>query len=149
MRPEQQFEQLSGHPLAFAARGFVKSLNDEQRATFIALFSGSGPVASALEAAVEQAEFERGSAPAELPAPALVSALDYALSRASAAGGIVGDEIVRQWPGLGEATRTAIRQRIRRAVGEGQSGMNVDTKGWIEIARLPVNEAERQDRMSF
>nr|WP_250808518.1 hypothetical protein [Neorhizobium tomejilense] len=142
-------DTLNGHALAFAARGFIRSLTDDQRATFIALFSGGGHVEGALDAAVEQARFERGRFPREIASPMLLSALDYALPRQSGAGSIVGDEIKRRWPGLSEDTRATIRNRINTAINEGRAGAPIDVKSWLEIAHLPVNDLEENDRIRF
>lgn len=128
---------LNEHVLAFAARGFARSLTDNQRATFLALFSGGEHAAKALEAAIEACAFERGPSPAELPSPMLIAALDYALPRKSGAGYLVCSEIERRWGDLPEESRKVIRERISSAVSEGRAGMPMDVAEWMRIARLP------------
>ncbi len=141
--------KLRGHALVFSVRGFVQSLTDAQRAVFLELFEEGEDAKEVLSAALEQAKFERGYCPIEHPAPALMAALEYALPRSSAAPSIVADEIEKHWDSLSEATRKAIRDRIQLAVDEGRSGMDFDTREWLEIARKPLNEAERAERMQF
>lgn len=138
---------LSGHALAFAARGFAQSLTDEQRATFLSLFGMPGE--AAMSAIAEQCEFERGSAPPDLPFPAVMAALDYALPRSSAAGSIVADEITRKWDSLSEMTKREIRRRIHRAVEVGRAGMTADVRIWMTLANLPINAEEQADRLRF
>jgi hypothetical protein len=125
------------HVLAFAARGFARSLTDKQRATFLSLFSGGQHARAALDAAIEACTFERGRSPVELPSPMMIAALEYALPRMSGAGFLVAREIELRWDGLSEETRQTIRDLIDKAVAGNRAGMPMDVAEWLRIAAKP------------
>lgn len=132
----------------YAARGFAQSLNAGQREVFLSLFV-SPDAAFATETALEQARFDFGHADEPNPDAPVLFALSYALPRMSTAGWTVATEIERLWPTLSEKTRKLIRTQINKAIEDGCSGMASDTAHWQRVASLPVNEAEKLERMAF
>ncbi|MCZ7862658.1 hypothetical protein O9X98_14885 [Agrobacterium salinitolerans] len=134
--------------LFYAARGFAQSLSAVQREVFLSLFGSPDPT-FATETALEQARFEFGHVDEPNPDAPVLFALSYALPRMSSAGWTVATEIERLWPTLSEKTRKLIRTQINRAIEDGRSGMASDTAHWRRVASLPVDEAERLERMAF
>ena len=136
------------HVAAYAARGFVDTLTDSQREVLLSLFTVSRDREPTLAAILEQASFLQPDGGRD-HRPALLSALDYALPRTSSAGSCVSCEIKTHWAGLGDTVRAAVKERVNVARNAGRAGMAMDRQMWAEIAALPVNEDERQDRSLF
>jgi hypothetical protein len=134
--------------LFYASRGFVQSLNASQREVFLSLFQGDGTT-FAIETSLEQARFELAVDEIPNPDAPVLAALSYALPRMTTAGWTVAMEIERVWPTLSDTTRKLVREKIHKAIEAGRSGASCDTAHWRRVANLPVNEAERIERMSF
>ncbi|MDW9481837.1 hypothetical protein GOB57_24625 [Sinorhizobium meliloti] len=145
---KDQDSTFSRDILFYAARGFVESLDENQREVFLALFGGPD-AAFARETSLEQARFEFGPSVTPNPDAPILAALSYALPRMTTSSWTVAAEIERLWPTLSERTRKLIRTQINKAIEDGRSGMSSDTARWRQIASLPVDEAERLERMTF
>jgi len=63
----------------------------------------------------------------------LVSAVRYALGRATYIVGATVDEVLRVWPKLSENARHVIRRDVTEALSEGRTGMECDELRWHEL----------------
>jgi hypothetical protein len=140
---------LQHHSQAFAARGFARSLTQEQRAAFMAMFAEPGQRGTILlEAVMEQITFDRDEGAIPRDEALLLSALDYALPRMSSAVTWIADDIETNWGELSECGRLAIRQRIATAATTALWAAS-DERRWSRIASLPVNAAESEELKWF
>ncbi len=63
----------------------------------------------------------------------LISAVRYALGRATYIVGTTTDEVKRVWVDLSENTRTVIRRDVSEAIDRGQVGMEMDDSRWRNL----------------
>ncbi len=63
----------------------------------------------------------------------LISAVRYALGRATYIVGTTTDEVTRVWNELSENTRTVIRRDVSEALDRGQVGMEMDDSRWRHL----------------
>lgn len=63
----------------------------------------------------------------------LISAVRYALGRATYIVGTTTDEVKRVWSELSENTRMVIRRDVSEALDRGQVGMEMDDSRWRHL----------------
>lgn len=63
----------------------------------------------------------------------LISAVRYALGRATYIVGTTTDEVMRVWGELSENTRMVIRRDVSEALDRGQVGMEMDDSRWRNL----------------
>ena len=74
----------------------------------------------------------------------LISAVRYALGRATYIVGTTTDEVTRVWGELSNNTRAVIRRDVCEALDRGQVGMEMDDSRWRHLIAFVDDYAARE-----
>jgi hypothetical protein len=133
---------LDDTTLAFAARGFIQSLSESQRDTFMSLFASVYDVDKTLSYSKEQANFELSNTHEPSAAASLLAAIRYALPRQTYASSSVAHAVMRQWLNLTSEDQERVRTTVEEGLANNNSISGEDRRIWIEV--LNLNKAERK-----